>query len=419
MKILMVSRWFPWPADTGSRIRILGVLEGLARIGEVDLFVLAPGARSPTVPKNSPAARVEVGSRVGSSYRGLGRVSWAIGGRLPLEIAGCDYSELLDLFTAWKHPNYDAIWCNRAVSYVALKAGLHGPTIVDLDDLEDQKLLRAHGIEGDRDDAPLTHRWNAFRDRKNARLWGSLQRDIAASVDAVAVASEVDRTRLGVSNAVVIPNGFTAPERAIGKRRTGVPPTILFQGLLTYAPNVDAADFLVREILPRLRARLGQVRVRLVGQVDQRVSRLHEDPEVTVTGPVAGMSDELAKADLVLVPIRFGSGTRVKILEAFANRVPVVSTSLGAEGLRVESGRHLLVADTADGLADACAALLSDPPLRERLVDEAETLFEQRYRWDRIHELIASLVELVRAPSPTVGDAHRRGTGIEGRGSPA
>ncbi len=87
------------------------------------------------------------------------------------------------------------------------------------------------------------------------------------------------------------------------------------------------------------------------------------------------IATELARADLVVVPVRYGSGTRLKILEAFAQRMPVVSTTLGAEGLGAEDGVHLLLGDTAPALAEACARLLREPALRQAVVSRAQELF--------------------------------------------
>ncbi len=159
----------------------------------------------------------------------------------------------------------------------------------------------------------------------------------------------------------------------------GSPPSILFQGSLNYAPNMDAADWFVREIVPRVLERVPGATVRLVGRPTPGVERLEQPPRVTVVGRVADMDPELERADLVVVPLRYGSGTRVKILEAFAHRIPVVSTTIGAEGLGAVDGVHLLVADDPEAFAERCGRLLTDVDLRARLVDAAEQLFEERY----------------------------------------
>ena len=98
------------------------------------------------------------------------------------------------------------------------------------------------------------------------------------------------------------------------------------------------------------------------------------------------------QADAAVVPLRAGGGTRIKLLEAFAHGVPVVSTSVGAEGLDVEAGRHLLIADDPAGLADACRRLMEEPGLADRLRAEALRLVAARYATGRVVEVIRRLV---------------------------
>jgi glycosyltransferase involved in cell wall biosynthesis len=374
-------------------MRIVGVLKGLARLGDVDLFVMAPGARQPIVPEDAPVRKVGVGSRVAPAYRGLGRLRWAVSGQLPLELDRCDFGPTVRGLERWMDSEYDVVWCNRAASYIGVRSVLRWPTIVDLDDLEDRKLIGVRTIRAEERRVATRSPWKSYRDRRNAGLWSELQQTIAGAADAVVVTSDLDRARLGVPGAVVIPNGYDAPLRPLGKPVVGRPPTILFQGLMTYPPNVDGARWLVREVLPYLRAQLGTVRIRLVGQAEGEVLALATDPEVVVTGHVDSMADELARADLIVVPIRFGSGTRVKILEAFAHRIPVASTHVGAEGLAVQDGRELLMADEAESLAEACIRLLSEPDLRRSVVAEAQARFDADYRWEAIHSRVQLLVE--------------------------
>ena len=149
--------------------------------------------------------------------------------------------------------------------------------------------------------------------------------------------------------------------------------TILFQGTLRYPPNADAARYLIDELRPAIVRLVPNAAVRLVGVTTPTIAALGDRPGVTVVGRVPDIDTELARADLVLVPIRFGSGTRIKILEAFAHRIPVVSTVLGAEGLDVVDECHLLLADTPDAIAVACARLLDDES-RRRLVDMPPSL---------------------------------------------
>jgi len=145
-----------------------------------------------------------------------------------------------------------------------------------------------------------------------------------------------------------------------------------------------------------LRQLLPDVQIRLVGEAGPEVSAWTTAPGHR-DRPGPDMVAELARADLVVVPVRYGSGTRLKILEAFAQRVPVASTTLGAEGLGSKDGTHLLLGDNASDLAAACARLLREPELRQAVMSRAEALFLQRFSADVIEEDIADLAREVAA----------------------
>jgi glycosyltransferase involved in cell wall biosynthesis len=168
---------------------------------------------------------------------------------------------------------------------------------------------------------------------------------------------------------------------------------LLFAGLLTYPPNVDAARYLVTEVAPRLRAREPGAVIRLVGKADGRVRVLHDPPRVLVTGWADDITEELARADVIVVPVRYSSGTRIKILEAFAHRIPVVSTGAGVAGLEATADRHLLVADAPDAFAAACHRALADDGLRAALTDAAQAFFLERYQWSTVRRAVAALAE--------------------------
>jgi hypothetical protein len=237
----------------------------------------------------------------------------------------------------------------------------------------------------------------------NAHKWKTFQKKIARSVDRVALCSDLDVGRFRSRNAVIVPNGFDAPATPAGRIEVSRPPTILLQGSLRYGPNADAANWLVKAIIPHIRTRIPDVQVRLVGDPDGTVEKLHDPPAVTVAGRVPSMDPELALADIVAVPLRYGSGTRVKILESFANRIPVVSTTIGAEGLHVEAGRHLLIADDPVSFADACVRLLQEPELRATVAEFAHQEFLERHQWTVARDRIRAL--LLEAAGPLTLDS--------------
>jgi glycosyltransferase involved in cell wall biosynthesis len=205
--------------------------------------------------------------------------------------------------------------------------------------------------------------------------------------------------RSNLPNVTVIPNTYPLPRMPAGDPSAEKPPVVLLQGRLDYPPNIDGAEWLATAIGPRIRSEIGAVEIRLVGRPASSVLKLHEPPAVTVVGPVPSMDDELARASVAVVPVRYGGGTRIKILESFAHRVPVVSTTVGAEGLDVEDGVHLLLADDAAAFAAATVRLLRDRSLRRRLSDAAEALHRDRYDGRVADEAVRRLIRDLTGPA--------------------
>jgi glycosyltransferase involved in cell wall biosynthesis len=292
---------------------------------------------------------------------------------------------------------YDLVWCFGARTFVLAGEPAEPAVVVDLDDLEDQKIAARLAVPRP-PTAGTTARLRQALSRvvaeEEIRRWRRLHRRIGRRSAAVVVCSELDARRArahGVTNTEVIPNGYPLIGEPLGRVTVGTPPTVLFQGLLTYPANVEAARWLVHEVGPALRSLVPSARIRLVGKHQPDLFELDDPPRVSVVGRVPHMADELRRADLVIVPVRYGSGTRLKILEAFAQRVPVVSTTLGAEGLGVEDGVHLLLGDTATALAAACARLLGDDALRAEITDRAHALFLTRFQSKVVEEQVAEL----------------------------
>lgn len=392
-RILVVAQDFPWPIVTGSLIRLTHVLSALGMIGEIDLFCFVHEDRDDPceVPPDVSLNRVTSAVYRERGFGPVRRAQW-LASRGPVQLVTRDYTAARSKFARWASDHYDLAWFSKAHTYEALGRPRLGPTIVDLDDLEDRKILafvEAAQRHGDRFD--LRSWASTTQARLNARRWEHLQRSIADSVDTVTVCSVLDASRVGVPNGRVVPNGYPEPRQPVGHTGVLEPPTVLFAGLLFYPPNADGAQWLVREVGPHLRQLVPEARLRLVGSPDPRVRELDDPPRTTVVGRVQSMEPELAGADLVAVPIRFGSGTRVKILEAFAHRIPVVSTTLGAEGLGTVNEEHLLLADTAEEFAHCCMRLLTDENLRVRLVDSAEVLYRSRHRWSQSRDIVLQL----------------------------
>jgi glycosyltransferase involved in cell wall biosynthesis len=168
--------------------------------------------------------------------------------------------------------------------------------------------------------------------------------------------------------------------------------TLLSIGTMYWPPNVDSMVYFCGEILPRIKKAVPDVRVNIVGaRPSAAVRALAEaDPSVQVTGSVPDVRDWAADCGAFIVPLRSGSGMRVKILNAMAMGLPVVSTSVGAEGIEVTNNQNIVIADGAEAFADATVRLLSDAALAGRLAEGGRRLMAERYSWDRVGERLLS-----------------------------
>ncbi|MGQ0431888.1 MAG: glycosyltransferase family 4 protein [Microthrixaceae bacterium] len=375
------------------------MIAAVAELGEVDVFLLGDASLESDV---TPPPNLHLG-RVGYAPRATRRLTRLerLAGLAPVGAPAAVRQQADDAarraFSEWVDGTYDLAWFVRIESWLALGPLVDAPAIIDYDDLRDhlaRSRLRSHWPDPPEARRPMQRARAALRAQlvaSDANAWRRLQQRTAPEVAAVVVCSELDRARLGVPNAAIVPNGVDLPLRPVGHSTVGEPPTLCLHGSLGYGPNGDAARILVRDVLPALRRDVPDAHVRLVGRTNERVDRLGQSTGVTVTGPVDDIVAELARADVVAVPLREGAGTRIKVLEAFAHRIPVVATGIAVEGLDVVDGEHVLVADTPAAFASSCARLLRDEDLRARLMDAAEALVRRRYGWDQARRAASTL----------------------------
>jgi glycosyltransferase involved in cell wall biosynthesis len=202
----------------------------------------------------------------------------------------------------------------------------------------------------------------------------------------------------------VIPTGvdttyFTPqPQDPSGARR------LVFTGSMDWLPNEDAVLYFCREILPIIREAEPDVTFTIVGRSPTpAVRRLAEDPSVEVTGRVKDVRPYLAASAVYVVPLRIGGGTRLKIFEAMSTGRSVVSTTIGAEGLPAEDGRHLLLADGPQVFAQSVIRMLRDVPARTRIEREARALVAGHYDWEAAAMQLEHALEETRTPVPWNG----------------
>ena len=373
MRIAVVTHVMPYPADSGTRIRVARIVGALKRHHDVTLLSLEPGDADGA----ATALGVPVAVHPARARRGLAPVAVA------RETTAAVWRAVHD----WRA---DAVHLQG--TFGAAAAGLgraRGPVPAIIDDgcvyhlsyrraaaLAPTGLRRARG-------RLRTWRLHRFEQTLARRAYAvvAVSADEAALVRAIAPTTRV----------VLAPNGVDVD--ALKPSPPG--DAALFVGLLSYAPNRDAMTWFAREVLPRLGPDGPEVLVagREPGPELQSLAR--GAPRLRLLGFVPDLAPLYAQAGVFVNPMRGGGGTRLKMLEAMAAGKAVVSTSIGAEGLALTPGRDVVIADTAAEFAAAVCALLADRAQASRLGRAARALVEARYRWEAclapIEDLYASL----------------------------
>ena len=383
MRILVLANSTPWPARGGAQLRIWHLLDRVARQHEVVLgcHMWSKADQDGVAELNRRGLRTVGGLiRFGSTRRWI--VNAAIHGLrgLPPETQKLQAPELHQLV---RDGGYDLLQVEETILAPYFRS-------MPRDDRFRHRVLTLHNVHFLQDlrlaRIEPSLRWQATR-RFNAAWMRYYEPRVAADVDRVIAMSEEDcallQTRAPGVQVNVMPNGVDTRTLLPLPPVVG-PPALLFVGSMNYRPCVDAAGWLVREILPLLRRTHPGLHVWIVGRSPLPEVLALAGDDVTVTGEVEHVVPYYERATLAVVPLRAGGGTRLKILEAMALGRAVVSTTVGAEGLRVTDDRHLALADDAPSMARVIAALLDDPVRRSRLEGAARTLVEASYDWDRI-----------------------------------
>lgn len=277
----------------------------------------------------------------------------------------------LESFVAGHHYDIAIVehfWC---APHAAVLRPHSDRLILDLHNIESEWHARCGDAEG------FAQRWIH---RRFARLYQDLECQWLPVFDDVIVTSDIDASRLsGRSRIHLYPNSLpNRPE--LTRPRENV---IAFSGNFEYLPNIQAVRFFREDIWPILRSQLPDLRWRLIGRNPQAAAQWTAgDPNIEVTGPIEDAVEEISRAQIAVVPLLSGSGTRLKILEAWAAATPVVSTHIGAEGLQFVDGRHLVLADDPRDFAQATLRLLNDESRRTQIGIAGRQQFETTYTWE-------------------------------------
>jgi len=401
MKILLLAPYPPHPPRGGGALRIVHLLRGLAARHTVTLLTFAPSPEA--VGALAPLRELcGVSTVIGPPRRSLAaRARTTLTSPLPdmaLRNASQAFAEALSRTLAAER--FDVVQAESIeMAGYALAARAFAPAgaapLVALDQFNAEYVLQRR--------AALTDLGRGLALRPRALVGGAYslaqwmklaayERRLLRTFDRVFVVSAEDRAALRRlaprADPRVVPNGVDVAHYAPGvvAPQPFPGPAIVFTGTLDYRPNIDAVRWFAAEVLPRVRAHRPDARFVVVGRAAAPAVRaLHDGEAVEVVGEVADVRPYIAGTAVYAVPMRIGGGSRLKLLEALAAAAPVVSTSMGAEGVDgLADGRELLLADRPDAFAAATLRLIDDRALAARLGAAGRVLAAARYDWSAI-----------------------------------
>lgn len=390
MKILFLSRWFPYPVNNGSKVRIYNLLRGLSRHHEVTLlsFVDQTGG-SPEAPKiRSLCSEIIV-----IPWKEFEPGAW----RARLGFLSVKPRSVLDTFsaemarairTAISGKKFDLIIASQ------LQMAAYYPYFQGIPALFEELEIglfydRAFSADGN---IRLRHALTWFKYRLYlARLLNGFRSiTVASEAECNLVARNFPRHKDRIE---VLPNCIDIGEyanRNAGKNEN----TLIFTGPFKYRVNYEAMLWFVGEVFPLVLQQVPDAKLVITG--DHENLPLPSDQNITLAGYVEDIKSLIALSTVAIAPLQSGGGTRLKILEAMAIGTPVVATSKGAEGLDAKNGEHLLVTDEPKMFASHVINLLQDRALRDKISINAASLVAEKYDWSKV---MLKFFELIKAIS--------------------
>lgn len=388
MKILLLSAWCPLPADNGIRLRLSNLLRGLARRHEVHLLTFAPTPPDEASMREltSVCASVELVPEEPFANRPVGKLDWLLADR-PRSMMANHSPTMAAAVRERVTQHYDVVVAVELhmLPYARLLRGV--PKV--LEDFEAMLIYDQYSLQ----------RHPARRARAYLTWW-KLATFLRRALPEFAAVSTTSQPELQLLRTLA------PPSLAVGMVANGVdlaaytksyePPhadLLIYPGALSFSPNLEAVTFFAREILPIVRAQRPGARLVVTGQADAaQIGDLAEVKGLIFAGRLPDVRPAIASAWAEVVPLRSGSGTRLKILEALALSTPVISTRKGAEGLSLVDGRDLLLADTAEEFAAATLRVLNNPTLRHELATQGRQAVA-RYDWSHSVAALETLLD--------------------------
>jgi polysaccharide biosynthesis protein PslH len=400
MKILWIARTCPYPPNDGEKIRVFNLIKNLCHHDITLVFRAMHDNEFQGVSVLSQYCRQVRYAYIPSPTSHLERARWCLPflfTRYPISLATVYFREIADILQELcAEETYDVVHVEHSSLTIyldALKFKNNPYTILTLHNVDYVRNIRVMA------NTPAgIYKLFLYYNQIKFKAW---EVDSIMRYDKVITVSSTDREtieQMGISNDIdVVPNGVDTENLKLIAGRA-MTKSILFVASMDSEANHDGAMFFLEQIFPLIRSRVPSVSLYLVGRNPRaQLSAFHDKDGVFVTGEVADVREFYERAAVAIVPLRSGGGTRLKILEAMALGIPVVSTTVGCEGLNVENGKHLVVVDEPKRFADAVIEIFDNEKLCRSLVQASRKVVEEQYDWrtiaaqqDRLYHIAAA-----------------------------
>jgi glycosyltransferase involved in cell wall biosynthesis len=398
LRILWLKTELLHPVDKGGKIRTYHMLKELKRQGhEITYLTLDDGTAAGDAPERAVEYCDEVitvphSTRAKFSAGFYAELALNLASPLPYFMRKYKSEAMRrELVKLDGRERFDVLVCDFLQPSVNVPARVELPTVLFQHNVEAMIWKRHYEVQSN----PV----------KKAYLYGQwsksfrYERDACRRFDRVVAVSHEDRERMerdyGLSEVADVPTGVdTKFFRPLDEDKPE-PHNLVFTGSMDWLPNEDAIQYFIKEILPHVRLSVPDVTLTVVGRnpYPSLVELSRRDPSIVVTGRVEDVRPFMERAAAYIVPIRIGGGTRLKIYEAMAMEKPIVSTTIGAEGLPVTDGEELLLADDPLDFAPAVVRLLKDKAFARALGKRAARVVRERFGWDKVSATFAQVCE--------------------------
>jgi len=400
--VLFVSHVYPWPLRNGTQQRIFHLANAIAQKHDLTFFSItkedATGgdAEEDALPLdwlkvikyNSEQLGQYDQLRFRRSGQGLARLWTTVSSTKPNLVRRWESTALVQELSRLKcESNFDLVWVEQSFLADSVRKAGFKNIVLDVDGLLCRSLSRKLSLKKRSRSKQLEYVELVKLRRYEQQLVKRYSCIMICNPDDISFFKNRKEGQVKI-----IPNGtisYPRPDRNLEKEDQ-----ILFVGSMKYGPNVDAVRYFAQEIFPKIQLARPQASFHIVGSgFSESTKKFHDGKTIVYHGEVEDLDSYFSEASLFVCPLRGGNGTKLKVLEAMARGKAVVATSVGAEGIDLQSGKHFVVCDGKSGFATECVKLLADPTRRGQIADAGRMAVSEGYGWDAIGDQVNRIIQ--------------------------